>query len=152
MDIFEKNLKNLKVPTIEEKRLENTLWDRLISEFIVKESIFKLRYKVAAVFALLFMVLFSIVLIKPDIAKKINNLAFGKKKDTQLEKILYTLPENQTNYNSIVYKSNGNKNPYINLPEEKRYIIHKYRTNENKQITVISEVPINKKPKVKIIY
>jgi hypothetical protein len=152
MDNFEKKLQNLKVPFAEDKKFENALWDSLIAKFLKEEGVFKLRFKIAAVFALLFMVLFTLVLIKPDLATKINNLAFGNKKEAELEKVLFTLPDDQTNYNSIVYKSENGHNPYSNFPEEKRYIIHKYRMGTNKKVMVVSEVPINKKSKVKVIY
>ncbi len=154
MKDFEKKLQNLKVPFRKDNNFEEDLKERLIGRFFSKESVFKMRFKIASVFALIFMVLFAFLLIKPEIATKINNLAFGKnKKDKELEKILFTLPEDKTDYNSIVYKnSDDNNNPYKEYPEEKRYIIHKYITKGNKRVMVVSEVPINKKKSVKVIY
>ncbi len=152
MDKFEKKLQNLKVPFLEDKKFEENLKNNLIGAFFSKDSVFKLRFKIATVFALVFMGLFMLLLIKPNIANKINNFAFGNKKQDELEKILFTLPEDQTNYNSIVYKKGTEKNPFSGFPEEKRYIIHKYRTNENKRVMVISEVPVRRKKTVKAIY
>lgn len=151
MDKIEKFFENLKVPQAQKTGFENELRRRLISSFFNKESSLKLRFKITAAIAALFAIFFLVVMIKPEIATNVSNFAFGRHKDN-LDNILYSVPEDQANYNSIIYKSQNNENPYRNLKEEKTYIIHKYRMQNNKRVMVVSEVPAQNSHKVKKIY
>jgi len=151
MDKIEKILQELKIPQARETGFGNELRRRLIASFFNNESAFKLRFKIAAVVAAVFAVFFFVVMIKPEIASDINNFAFGKHKD-KLDNILYSVPEDQANYNSIIYKSENGENPYKNLQEEKAYIIRKYKMQNNKRVMVVSEVPTESSSKVKKVY
>ena len=151
MDKIEQILQELKIPQAKDTGFGNELRRRLIASFFNNESAFRLRFKIAAVIATVFAIFFFVVMIKPEIANSINNFAFGKHQDN-LDNILYSIPDDQANYNSIIYKSENGENPYKNLQEEKTYIIRKYKMQNNKRVMVVSEIPTKSSSKVKKIY
>jgi len=152
MEQFEKRLFNLKVPKLENDPLKHSLRRDLIAAFFNNGPKYKLKYKIAVGFSALMVVLFIAIMIKPQIAVKINRFAFNKNQNSA--PVENRIPDkNFLRYTSADYPSVPTNSILPETQGNKTYIIRRYSAGKNGKIMIVSEIKKDsKKPNVKIVY
>ena len=121
-------------------------------KFQLRQTIFekKASHSVHYVYAtaiLCMMILCTIFVAKPQTAERLNILVFGDKTET-LDILLFADRNiDLTNYPSHIKTVSSDMNTALPFIEEnKSYLIHKFRNNEDKILFYISEVKQNRNP------
>lgn len=147
MKDLENILNEMKVPKIESDEFESSLRRELIKKYYNPTESYKLKFRYAAAFACLLLVFGCTTILKPDLALKINNLAFKQSKVIvqeedincpELEKFRYTSinnPELETRIDPDKFK------------EDKAYVIRKYVSSEEGGLMIVSEFDQKKQRK-----
>ena len=152
MEQFEKRLFNLKVPKLENDPLKHSLRRDLINAFLNTTSKYKLKYKIAVGFSALMVILFIAIMVKPQIALKINQFAFNK--NEKPAPVNPSVPDdNLLRYTATEYPSISTKSILPESNGNRTYIIRRYSTGKNGKIMVVSEIKKSpRKSNVKIVY
>lgn len=147
MKDLENKLNQMRIPQIESEEFEQKLRRELIKKYHNTTDNYKLKFRYAAAFACLLLVFGCTTILKPDIALKINNIAFNKTEMivcedevncSEFEKFRYTSinsPELETRIDSDKFK------------EDKAYVIRKYTSAEEGGLMIVSEFNQRKQQK-----
>lgn len=88
----------------------------------------------------------SFLIVKPETAIKLHQMAFNDNR--QMDYLLmHNQNENLEDYNSKL-KPVSTESPFSMMEDDKSYIIHKIKDNDNRTIIYVSEVKKSVQPKV----
>jgi len=137
-------LENMQIQNNEDEQFEYKLRRELLDKFHKPSNGYKLKFKVALAFSSLMLIFGCTTIISPDIALKLNNLAFQKS-----EKIVAS-NENSAELENLAYTSIYNPNLTEKIDpdkfqEDKTYLVRKYTSTEEGGLMIVSE--FDKKPK-----
>ncbi|MCD6101910.1 MAG: hypothetical protein J7J77_02515 [Candidatus Cloacimonetes bacterium] len=139
MKNFEEKLQKLNIPGIEDDPFEDELRNNILNKYFKPEIKYKHKLKLAYSLACLIAVLLVLTLIKPQIAYRINQLAFQKSEETEFPaESDYPLIGDMT-YTSIYNPTLSDKIDPNRYTEDKAYIIRRYKSRNNETIMIVSE-------------
>ena len=144
MKDLEQILDKMQIPVNEDEQFEYKLRRELLNKYHKTSNGYKLKFKVALAFSSLLLIFGCTTIIKPDIALKLNNLAFSKE-----TKIVAT-DDNSAELENLAYTSIYNPNLTEKIDpdkfqEDKTYLVRKYTSTEEGGLMIVSE--FEKKPK-----
>ena len=133
-----KILENLQVPTCEDEQFEQKLRRRLLAKYYPATNGYKWKFKAALVFSCLLLVFGCATIIMPDVAIKLNNLAFRNSNR------LASAEETDNNLDNLIYTSIYNPHLAARLDpdkfqEDKAYLVRKYTSAEEGGLMIVSE-------------
>jgi len=136
-DEFINRMENLRVPVINEDQFEHELRKELVRRHFPEKN-YKLHFRIATAFAVTFLCILTLMLIKPRIAYDLNSMATNKSKRPPI----YDNQDN--NYKLVDFTSI--ENPYLSnridkkqFVEGKTYIIRNYVSTDKKGLMIVSE-------------
>jgi hypothetical protein len=141
---LERILEKMQVPANEDEQFEYKLRRELLNKYHKSANGYRFKFKVALVFSCLMLIFGCTTIIKPDIALKLNNLAFQRTEKivdsnddcAELENLAYT---------SIYNPNLSEKIDPDKFQEDKTYLVRKYTSTEEGGLMIVSE--FDKKPK-----
>ncbi|MCF7793321.1 MAG: hypothetical protein K9N09_04435 [Candidatus Cloacimonetes bacterium] len=138
MKDLEIKLENMSVPQIEDEQFEYKLRRDLLDRYHQKTNNYRFRFRAAMAFCCLLLVFGCATILNPDVAVKINNMAF--KKDIKI------VPADQDCFSleNLAYTSIYNPNLTSKLDpdkfqEDKTYLVRKYVSSEEGGVMIVSE-------------
>ncbi|MCK4358812.1 MAG: hypothetical protein KAW92_08720 [Candidatus Cloacimonetes bacterium] len=139
MKNFKEKLKNLEIPKIEDDPFEDELRNNILNKYFTPEIKYKHKLKFAYGLAGLFAVFLILTLIKPQIAYKINQLAFQKSEEIEFPSEGDYLLRDDMVYTSIYNPTLTEKIDPNRYTEDKAYIIRRYKSRNNETVMIVSE-------------
>lgn len=143
MKDLEQILEKMPIPGKEDEQFEYKLRRELLDKYHKTTNGYKLKFKVAVAFSCLMLIFGCTTIIKPDIALRLNNLAFNKEskivdsdQNSELENLAYTSIYNP----NLTSKLDPDK-----FQEDKTYLVRKYTSSEEGGLMIVSE--FDQKPK-----
>jgi hypothetical protein len=138
---LERILEKMQVPANEDEQFEYKLRRELLHK---SANGYRFKFKVALVFSCLMLIFGCTTIIKPDIALKLNNLAFQRTEKivdsnddcAELENLAYT---------SIYNPNLSEKIDPDKFQEDKTYLVRKYTSTEEGGLMIVSEFDKNPK-------
>jgi len=141
---LENILEKMQIPANEDEQFEYRLRRDLLNKYHKTSNGYKFKFKLAVAFCSLMLIFGCTTIINPDIALKLNNLAFQKS-----EKIVAS-DDNCAELENLAYTSIYNPNLTEKIDpdkfqEDKTYLVRKYTSTEEGGLMIVSE--FEKKPK-----
>ena len=144
MKDLEQILEKMPIPGKEDEQFEYKLRRELLDKYHKTTNGYKLKFKVAVAFSCLMLIFGCTTIIKPDIALKLNNLAFNKSTKIVSSEQDYSGMENLA-YTSIYNPNLTSKLDPEKFQEDKTYLVRKYTSSEEGGLMIVSE--FDQKPK-----
>ena len=147
MKDLENKLNQMRIPQIESEEFEQKLHRELIKKYHNSTENYKLKFRYAVGFACLMLIFGCTTILKPDVALKINNIAFNRTEIivcedevgcSELEKFRFTT----INSPQLESKIDPDK-----FKEDKAYVIRKYTSAEEGGLMIVSEFDQKKQRK-----
>ena len=140
-------LRDLEVPKLDNDPFEQELRRDLTNRYFSYKPNYRFRPKLVAAFALLLFIFMISTIIHPQIAVKLNDLAFKKDKtetndqsyDEELDRLLAEQLNESLKYTSIYNPELMDKLDPSDFQEDKSYIIRKYTSSTQGSVMMISE-------------
>lgn len=138
MKDLEIKLEKMSIPQIEDEQFEYQLRRKLLDRYYQKTNSYRFRFRAAIAFSCLLLIFGCITVLNPDIAVKINNIAFQKN--------IKIVPTDQdcSALENLAYTSIYNPNLTSKLDpekfeEDKTYLVRKYVSSEEGGLMIVSE-------------
>lgn len=140
-------LHDLEVPKLENDPFEDELRRDLTNRYFRYKPNYRFRSRLATAFALLLFIFMISTVIHPQIAVKLNDLAFKKAEtepedqvnEAELDRLLAEQLNEKFKYTSIYNPELMDKLDPSDFQEDKSYIIRKYTSSTQGSIMMISE-------------
>ncbi|OPX26073.1 MAG: hypothetical protein B1H06_06245 [Candidatus Cloacimonas sp. 4484_143] len=147
MKDLENKLNEMKIPRIESEEFEQSLRRELIKKYHNPAEKYKLKFRYASAFACLLLVFGCTTILKPDLALKINNIAFNKTEVIVCEDEVNCNELEKFRYTSINSPELESRIDPDKFKEDKAYVIRKYTSSEEGGLMIVSEFDRKKQQK-----
>ncbi|MDO9576494.1 MAG: hypothetical protein Q7J16_01280 [Candidatus Cloacimonadales bacterium] len=144
MKDLEKKLESMRIPNLEDEQFEYKLRRQLLDKYFKTSKSYKWKFRVVVAFSCLMLIFGCVTIIKPDIALKLNNLAFNKSTKIISAEQDCSSMENLA-YTSIYNPNLTSKIDPDKFQEDKTYLVRKYTSSEEGGLMIVSE--FNQTPK-----
>ncbi|HPR17928.1 MAG TPA: hypothetical protein PLD62_06755 [Candidatus Cloacimonadota bacterium] len=141
---LEIKLEEMKVPVCEDEQFAYRLRRNLLDRYYKSANGYRFKFRAVLAACCLLLVFGCITIIKPDVALKINNLAFHE------EKKIIPAEQDVSNLENLSYTSIFN--PHLSneldpdkFQEDKTYLVRKYVSSEQGGLMIVSEFDRNGK-------
>jgi len=146
MKKLEKYLWNIKCPEFDPGPFEGQLKAELKQHFLRQRKP-RLLPILNYTFMGLLLLTCSLLIVKPQAALKLNEMAFNKQ-DNLDYLLLNPEQNNSVDYEDQLQTVSSNESPLDMIEQDKSYIVHKLKDESNRTVIYISEVKKKVEPKV----
>ncbi len=139
MDELKKRLEQMEVPIIKNDPFQQELRRLLIAKFIPHHSAGRMLLRLGTALVMI-LALFGIVsVVNPGWAYKVNNMAFNKDHEPDIERLDLPAHLASSSYTSINNPEISNQIDPKQYVEDKSYVIRKYKSPRNGAVMIVSE-------------